>query len=85
MDISKIIEAAGGLGAVAHVTGLTVDAIRKWPKIGIPDRHWGVLIGLAGGRLTPAILHVANEGARAVGTQTDGALAGAGALARPGS
>ena len=77
MDISKIIEIAGGLEVAAQTTGLTTDAIRKWLKIGIPDRHWGALITLVGKKLTPAILHAANERVRVNGDQerAGGALA----------
>ena len=64
MDIPTIIETAGGRDAIANATGVTADAIYKWPKIGIPDRHWGDLIRLSGNKLTPAILHAANQKAR---------------------
>ncbi|KKK64332.1 hypothetical protein LCGC14_2985250, partial [marine sediment metagenome] len=54
MDITEIIETAGGVETVAQATELTTDAVRrKWPKIGIPDRHWGVLIKLSRNKLTP--------------------------------
>ena len=64
MDILTIIETAGGRDEIANATGVTADAIYKWPKIGIPDRHWGDLIRLSGNKLTPAILHAANQKAR---------------------
>jgi len=60
--IPQIIEAAGGLKAVAEKTGLK-DGVRKWPDIGVPDRYWAVLIDLVPG-LTPEDLYDANRAAR---------------------
>ena len=65
MTILEIIKAAGGRDVVAKATGLTPDAIYKWPKIGIPDRHWGTLINLSGNSLDAARLHKANQRVRA--------------------
>ena len=70
MDIPTIIETAGGRDTIANATGVTADAIYKWPKIGIPDRHWGDLIRLSGNKLSPAILHKANQKARGQSDQS---------------
>jgi hypothetical protein len=43
--IDQIIEAAGGRTIVAEQLRLK-DGVRKWPEIGIPDRHWPGLIAL---------------------------------------
>ncbi|WP_375142885.1 hypothetical protein [Pelagibacterium sp. 26DY04] len=40
------------------------DAVYKWPKIGIPDRHWPTIIRLAG--CTAQDLFEANLAARGV-------------------
>lgn len=52
-SIHAIIEAAGGFAAVAQAcregnSKLTIDAVYKWPTIGIPDRHWPYIMPLAG-------------------------------------
>lgn len=48
--ISDIIKAAGGPAKVADASSgvVSVDAVYKWPKIGIPDRHWPLVMPLAG-------------------------------------
>lgn len=48
--VRKIIEDAGGPAAIAAASDGTVkiDAIYKWPQIGIPDRHWPLVMPLAG-------------------------------------
>lgn len=62
--ILEIIKAAGGHQAVSAATGgkIKPDAVRKWPQIGVPDRHWPVLIELA--QATPDELFEANRVAR---------------------
>lgn len=62
--IPQIIEASGGAKAIqAESNGaFSVDAVYKWPTIGIPDRHWPLLIKLAGA--TPEELFKANAVAR---------------------
>jgi hypothetical protein len=47
--IEQIIKAAGGASLVSRASGpsLTYDAVYKWSKNGIPDRHWPLLISLA--------------------------------------
>lgn len=62
--ISELIKAAGGAKAVQEAIGpgITRDAVYKWQEIGIADRHWAVLIRLAGA--TPDELYEANRLAR---------------------
>lgn len=62
--IPDIIAAAGGPSAIAAASGGTIksDAVRKWSKIGIPDRHWRLLIDRAGSN--PSELFAANEHVR---------------------
>ncbi len=45
-SLKEIIEAAGGPGAIAAASdgGVTAEAVYKWRKIGIPDRHWPLLM-----------------------------------------
>ncbi len=61
-NIPEIIEAAGGIAVVAENTGLK-DGVRKWAQIGIPDRYWSLLLGLAPS-LTLEELYAANRKAR---------------------
>ena len=44
--LNEIIEAAGGPGGIEARSGgaITRDAVYKWPTIGVPDRHWELLI-----------------------------------------
>jgi hypothetical protein len=64
MTIEEIIKAAGGAKAIADASAGTIkrDAVYKWAAIGIPDRHWPILILLAG--VTPQQLFDANLLAR---------------------
>jgi hypothetical protein len=63
--IREIIEAAGGPSAIAEASSgsVTVEAVYKWPKIGIPDRHWTFILPLAGA--TADEMLAANVAARA--------------------
>jgi hypothetical protein len=71
MTITEIIEKAGGREKVAAALSeargagkeIKPDAIRKWPDIGIPDRHWPTIIAMVPG-LTPQDLFDANVAAR---------------------
>lgn len=47
--ISEIIKDAGGPGAIAADPESTTstEAVYKWTKIGIPDRHWPIVMRLA--------------------------------------
>lgn len=49
-SISEIIKAAGGAGAISAASqgAVTTEAVYKWPKIGIPDRHWPLVMPLSG-------------------------------------
>jgi len=70
-NIKTIIEAAGGARAISEASGpadkagkrpLTYDAVYKWSKIGIPDRHWPLVISLANS--SPDELYAANLATR---------------------
>lgn len=63
--IREIIKAAGGPMAIAAASdgSVTVDAVYKWPQIGIPDRHWTFILPLAGA--TADEMLAANVAARA--------------------
>lgn len=47
--IADIIKDAGGAVSIAEASRgrITAQAIYKWPKIGIPDRHWPIVLPLA--------------------------------------
>ena len=62
--IKDIIADAGGPKAITAEAKDTfaIDAVYKWPTIGIPDRHWPILIKLASA--TPEELFEANRLAR---------------------
>lgn len=64
--IAQIIKDAGGPAAIAEASGGAIkkDAVYKWPSIGVPDRHWPILIEKAG--VTPEQLYAANLAARGV-------------------
>lgn len=63
-SIPEIIKAAGGAPRIAEASGggIKVDAVYKWPKIGIPDRHWPTIMPLAAA--TAEEMHAANLVAR---------------------
>lgn len=68
MTIKEIIKLSGGAKAIADaIDGLKPDAVYKWPSIGIPDRHWPVIISLAPD-ITPQVLFEANVQARSAET-----------------
>ncbi|MEC9345520.1 MAG: hypothetical protein VYB54_04785 [Pseudomonadota bacterium] len=46
--IPDIIRAAGGAEAVAVEAGVTVHAVQKWARKGVPDWHWPTLMKLSG-------------------------------------
>ena len=62
--VAEIIKDAGGPRAIHEASGgsITKDAVYKWPQIGISDRHWAILIDLAGA--SPGELFEANRMAR---------------------
>ena len=63
--VSEIISACGGPVGIAAASGqdLTHWAVRKWPTIGIPERHWPLLMTLQ--PLTAEQLFIANKVAKA--------------------
>lgn len=72
-NIDQIIEAAGGARKIHEASGplddkgkrpLSFDAVYKWSKIGVPDRHWPLLMSLTETSATE--LHAANCAARGV-------------------
>ena len=65
LTISEIIKLAGGASAIERESGgsVTAEAAYKWPKIGIPDRHWPLIMRLT--RATADQLFRANVVARA--------------------
>lgn len=71
--ISEIIKAAGGARKIREAGGCTfkTDAVYKWSEIGIPDRHWPILMELADA--TPDELFAANLKARS--SKQEGAAA----------
>ncbi|UFX42126.1 hypothetical protein HAP47_0022975 [Bradyrhizobium sp. 41S5] len=62
--VPEIIKYAGGAAEIAKASdgAVTIEAVYKWPKIGIPDRHWGVIRGLC--NVTAEELYAANVAAR---------------------
>lgn len=48
--------------ACASNGSLTPDAVYKWPAIGVPDRHWPILMSLT--QVTADDLFRANQMAR---------------------
>lgn len=51
LTIATIIHEAGGAAAIersAHLAGVSLssDAVYKWRKTGIPDRHWPLILSL---------------------------------------
>ncbi|WP_398471532.1 carph-isopro domain-containing protein [Tardiphaga sp.] len=62
--VSTIIKDAGGPLAIATASAgtVSVEAVYKWPKIGIPDRHWPTVMPLAAA--TAAEMLAANVAAR---------------------
>lgn len=66
MDTHSIIVIAGGPAAIARASKasgcpVTVEAVAKWRRRGLPERHWNLLTTLSHGRVTIADLHEANE------------------------
>ncbi|RVG28032.1 carph-isopro domain-containing protein [Sinorhizobium meliloti] len=65
--IKQIIRDAGGPDAIAQASSkaggdISKDAVYKWSKTGIPDRHWPVIIALT--NYCPGELYAANCAAR---------------------
>jgi hypothetical protein len=64
VDIAGIVRRAGGAASIAAASAgaVTADAVYKWRRIGIPDRHWPLLMSLSG--VTADELVRANRAAR---------------------
>ena len=67
-NLRQIIDGAGGPKRIAGASlntkwPISAKSIYDWPQIGIPDRHWPILIELASA--TPEELYEANRSARA--------------------
>ena len=62
--LPEIIKAAGGARQISAASNgaLTPDAVYKWPVIGIPDRHWPMLMRLT--KVSVDELFAANLAAR---------------------
>jgi hypothetical protein len=47
--VADIIKAAGGPRNISSKSGgeVSMEAVYKWSKIGIPDRHWPLVLPLA--------------------------------------
>lgn len=73
LTIPQIIKKAGGAAAIADASdgAIKKDAVYKWPAIGIPDRHWSILIDRAG--VSAEQLFSANVAARSPSKETAGA------------
>jgi len=67
-EISALIERCGGPDAIVQASadaGNKVtdrSTVYKWSRIGVPEKHWGLLIELSGA--TPNQLHAMNERVR---------------------
>jgi hypothetical protein len=68
--VTEIIKAAGGPAKIAGAScgAISADAVYKWPKIGIPDRHWPLVMPLA--RASAAEMLAANVEARSPEQET---------------
>lgn len=67
LTIAEIISRAGGPKAIADASRVTSDAfskdaVYKWVKGGIPDRHWPIIIALTD--IDVAAIYAANLAAR---------------------
>lgn len=64
LTVAQIIKMAGGPEAIADASdgAFKKDAVYKWPTIGVPDRHWQILIDRAG--VTAEQMYAANLAAR---------------------
>jgi hypothetical protein len=60
--ITAILKRCGGSEAIAGATGVTTEAVRKWPRNGIPEKHWADIQTLA--EVSINELYEANKAAR---------------------
>lgn len=49
--IEAMVARLGGRERVARACDITPDAVRKWEVIGIPPKHWPVIVCLTGGEI----------------------------------
>ena len=67
MDVNDLIDKAGGPKAIAQASRrprkLSVFAVQKWRKRGIPDGHWDLIMSLTGVPLE--VVYRANRSFRA--------------------
>ena len=62
VTVDQIIESLGGAEALAKLTGVGTEAVRKWRQTGaVPSRHWPAVMEAAG--LTMSELRVETPGA----------------------
>ncbi len=53
LNVEQIIERLGGAEAAARLTGVGLEALRKWRQArAIPSKHWGAIIAATGLALT---------------------------------
>ena len=66
ITVRSIIASAGGAAAIETASNgsLQRGAVYKWPQIGIPDRHWPLLMRLSGASADEML--AANQLARGV-------------------
>ena len=67
LTVAQVIEKAGGAKQIADASQrfgepFSKDAVYKWLKSGIPDRHWAIIISLSG--LSVEAIYGANVDAR---------------------
>lgn len=61
-DVRQLIRDGGGYIAISLRCGLGPTAAKQWPRIGIPEKHWPVVMEVTGASAEE--LHVANRAAR---------------------
>jgi hypothetical protein len=76
MDIRTIIKLAGNGPSVARAARaiaeasrrtefeVTAEAVVRWPRYSIPERHWPLITAMSGGQITATELHQANVALR---------------------
>lgn len=48
LTVQQIVARCGGAQAIAARSTIGKWAVYKWPKIGIPDEHWDLIMEMAG-------------------------------------
>lgn len=68
--VADIIKRAGGAPAIETASDgeVKAGAVYKWPKIGVPDRHWPLLMRLSGASADELL--TANIAARTPNSET---------------